>query len=114
MTSNPARVLESAASIRSVPLMSTDNLGLLRPRKLTPLERLPRTSQVRIDQNKGLHRPLHLSVNYTGNGGWKQTLDPILQSRKEDRIQARKDTFIITQTSPTPSNETSVISTSSN
>ena len=93
--------------------MSTDNLGLLRPRKLTPLERLPRTSQVRIDQNKGLHRPLHLSVNYTGNGGWKQTSDPILQSRKEDRIQARKDTFIITQTSPTPSNETSVISTSS-
>ena len=91
--------------------MDRHNLGLLRPRKLSPLERLPKTSQVRIDQGKGLHRPLHLSVNYTGHGGWKQTLDPILQSRKEDRIQVRKDTFIISQTSPTPSNETSEMST---
>jgi hypothetical protein len=124
----PSRNLESAASTRSAPAsfftnnysIDRHNLGLNRPRKLTPLEKLPprpRTDEggrIRIDQqqNRGnLHRPLHLSVNYTGNqelqGNWKQTLDPILQSTREDQRLTRKATFTVsknsTYESPTPS-----------
>ena len=53
-----SRNLESAQSTRSAPgaLVSRDfsldrhNLGLVRPRKLTPLERLPRSAQIRIGE----------------------------------------------------------------
>ena len=50
------------------------------------------------DNKQKNHRALHMSVNYD-SGGWKQTLDPIIQSRKEelDRISpmGRKNTYSI-------------------
>ena len=42
-----------------------------------------------------------MSVNYNGNGnGWKQTLDPIIQNRKESdpddqKLEIRKNTYSI-------------------
>lgn len=103
----PTRNLESSSSTRSVPSSFTmhdfaldrHNLGVHRPRKLTPLERLPKTSQVRIDDSNN-ERLLHLSVHYNPGtvGGWKQTLDPIGnggQMSGNERI--RKETYSISK-----------------
>ena len=56
----------------------------------------PRSAQIKIDEEKGHHRPLHLSVHYNGgngnsnNGGWKQTLEPIIQENYQS-----KNTFTV-------------------
>ena len=126
-----SRNLVSSASTRSAPtiLPSHDfsldrhNLGLHRPRKLTPLEAMPKSNQIRIplqnSNDKKQNRALHMSVNYNSNGshGWKQTLDPIIQSRREDpenrKFGQRKNTFSISsqedreslQPSPSSNNE---------
>jgi len=117
-----SRNLVSSASIRSVPapalpihdsVLDRHNLGLLRPRKLTPLtpiDTLHKTNQIRIVQNNDnkQHRALHMSVNYNGNG-WKQTLDPIIQNRKESdpddqKLERRKNTYSISSQEDRESN----------
>ena len=49
-----------------------------------------------------------MSVNYNGNGnGWKQTLDPIIQNRKEsdpDQKLERKNTYSISSQEDRESN----------
>ena len=54
------------------------------------------------------YRALHMSVNYNGNGnGWKQTLDPIIQNRKEshpDQKLERKNTYSISSQEDRESN----------
>ena len=118
---NSRNLESSASSIRRSPpgsAISRDfsldrhNLGLVRPRKLTPLERLPRSSQIRIeDQDGGRGGRLHLPVHYNktngenvGGGGWKQTLDPIVQ---KDEKYPRKETFTVysPDTTDTESND---------
>ena len=103
------RNLESAASTRSAPAnfplhdttIDRHNLGLIRPRKLTPLSRMPRLEENKIKVENNLHRPLHLSVNYTGNNTshhqspWnpqKPTLDPIAQHN--GRLK-RRETYTV-------------------
>ena len=81
-------------------VLDRHNLGVVRPRKLTPLEGLPKPSQVRIeDAQSRQNRPLHLSVNYSGHRAWKQTLDPIVQSDRrepaDNQRELRKATFIV-------------------
>ena len=53
------------------------------------------------------HRALHMSVNYNGNG-WKQTLDPIIQNRKESdpdqKLELRKNTYSISSQEDRESN----------
>ena len=50
--------------------------------------------QVRIEADQKHNRPLHLSVNYSSHQNWKQTLDPIVQSRKEDDFFKGNQNFI--------------------
>lgn len=103
------RNVESAASTRSAPVLPVQhalvhdqtfdrhNLGVTRPRKLTPLERLPRLEESRIRNEGRANRPLHLSVNYVSQG-WRQALEPINKRNDE-----RKDTFVVS--SPSSSND---------
>ena len=118
-----SRNLESSASsiLKSPPgsaisrdfCLDRHNLGLVRPRKLTPLERLPRSSQIRIeDQEGGRGGRLHLPVHYNktnaetiGGAGWKQTLDPIVQ--KDEKYPRKEETFTIysPDTTDTESND---------
>lgn len=102
----PSRNLESSSSTRSVPgsftmmhdfALDRHNLGVHRPRKLTPLERLPKTSQVRIDDSdRNNERLLHLSVHYNPGSGWKQTLDPISVAPSVNE-RNRKETYNISK-----------------
>ena len=87
-----SRNLESSQSRRSLPAtfntmqdlnLDKHNLGVARPRKLTPLDKMPLHNRFDQYQQKNQHRPLHLSVNY------KATLDPI-----EHGGRVRKQTFI--------------------
>lgn len=80
---------------------------------MTPLERLPRSSQIRIeDQEGGRGGRLHLPVHYNktnaetiGGSGWKQTLDPIVQ--KDEKYPRKEETFTIysPDTTDTESND---------
>ncbi len=87
----------SALAFNSDKALDKHNLGVVRPRKLTPLSRMPHNAQFRIESDAKNHRPLHLSVNYTGHcQGWKQTLDPITQGQQrkvEEKL--RRDTFVV-------------------